>query len=353
MVGIESLIFRKLTDADFFNINKPAGTEAGGGGQSYIDISTSAVTLRDWRTFLQGVSSFQGEGGVGWTVPIHSLGTTQPVQDVKIAQRREASVSIREQKITSRANNRVHAWSPALTGFPKPVNPAVRAHIYNLHIYIVKLTNGEYWAGWFDKSRPEPNWATNQHLNKMFTESEGYVTFTRDVLFDTGDAEWPFRIANATDEITDPVVPSQEPEREVGEKVLFDEDEADSENAPPKVKEVIRKIRQRNTKAVKNLKELYGNKCQVTGEKYTFPKRNGELYSEAHHLIPLGEGGADKVHNIVIVSPLIHRMFHHARIEGLDLDRIRDNKLMFKINDVEYTIEWHPDHAQTVEEFNQ
>ena len=68
MVIVESLVFRKLTDADFFNINKLPGTETMGGGQSYIDLSTSAVTLNNWDQFLSGVDKFIGQNGPGWKI---------------------------------------------------------------------------------------------------------------------------------------------------------------------------------------------------------------------------------------------------------------------------------------------
>ncbi|MCY4492215.1 MAG: HNH endonuclease, partial [Thaumarchaeota archaeon] len=73
-----------------------------------------------------------------------------------------------------------------------------------------------------------------------------------------------------------------------------------------------------------------------------------EYYSEAHHLIPLGEDGADNVSNIVILSPLIHRMLHYAKVDGLDLNKIKNNKLLIKINGVKHVITWHRDHAKTI-----
>ncbi|MDH5788303.1 MAG: HNH endonuclease, partial [Candidatus Bathyarchaeota archaeon] len=76
-------------------------------------------------------------------------------------------------------------------------------------------------------------------------------------------------------------------------------------------------------------------------------------YSEGHHLIPLGEGGADSVYNIVILSPLLHRMLHYAIVEGLDLSQIRDNKLNIKINGDDYVITWHPQHGEIIREFAQ
>ncbi|KKQ21542.1 MAG: E14 prophage-like protein, partial [Parcubacteria group bacterium GW2011_GWA2_37_10] len=132
------------------------------------------------------------------------------------------------------------------------------------------------------------------------------------------------------------------------ERILFNEDEEIANDAPAEEKEMMRKVRIRNTNAVKKLKKLYGNKCQITGEQYTFKKRNGQYYSEGHHLIELGKNGSDSARNIVILSPLIHRMLHYANVEGLDLKKIMDNKLTFKINGQEYTITWHPEHAKIV-----
>ncbi len=354
---LRSIVFRKLTDADFFNINKPAGTEQGGGGQSYIDFPTSNVTLQNWNTFLQGITPTQATQGQSWQVPILSLGTDMGVQDVKIYQRRPQSVSIASQKLSSSENNRVNAWRPNITGFPQPVNPVVRGHIENLYVYIAKLDNGGYWAGWFQTGTPEPDWAVNRQLNRMFSEDAGYMEFNEDVLFDTTDPAWAFKVipkAEAPPSLTE-FTEVEEPEEESSkklEKVHFDEDEEIASDAPAIVKELMRKVRIRNSKVVKKLKVLYENKCQISGEKYTFKKRNGEYYSEGHHFIELGKNGSDSVRNIIILSPLIHRMLHYATVEGLDLKKIKGNKLTFKINGEEYTITWHPEHAKIVSQFN-
>jgi len=357
---VERIVFRKLTDADFFNINKPSGVEERGGGQSYIDFNTSTITLTNWRDFFRGVRERAGNSGSIWRFPIYSLGVRaqgvqSPPQEVTIAQRRPASVSIRAQKLLSRESNRVNAWRPNLTGFPRPVNPRLRSHIYDLHIYITRLDNGEYWAGWLHTSRPEANWPLNDELNKMFSQDEGYLRFDREVSFDTNDPIWPFRIAPTVqtplEPVTEttPVTENEEPQ----DKNFFDEDERLAMNAPPVIKEAVRRVRVRNARAVRRLKKLYGGTCQISGDRYTFQKADGAYYSEAHHLIMLGEGGADSVYNIVILSPLLHRMLHYARVEGLDLREIRDNKLTIKINGVDYVITWHPQHATIVQEFAQ
>jgi len=348
---VKSIVFRKLTDNDFFTINKPAGTEKRGGGQSYIDFSTSIITIADWRDFFKDMPETTGTNGPKWNFKVKSLGSTKEPQEITIAQRRPASVSIRSQKLLSKESHRVYAWRSDLTRFPKPTDPKQRSQIYDLHIYIVKLENGEYWAGWFQTSKPEQDWPINPALNKMFTENEGYLKFNNDVLFDTTDPSWPFRI-QPTHSLPIPIIQTAIRGEKVKEKILFDEDEKITQNTPPKIKELIRKVRIRNSKAVKRLKQLYSNLCQISGKKYTFKKTNGLYYSEAHHLVPLGKGGADSVYNIVIVSPLIHRMLHYANIEGLDLKKIKNNRLPIKINGVSYTIKWHPNHAQIVKKYS-
>jgi len=214
-----------------------------------------------------------------------SLGVRKDSQNITISQRRPASVSIRSQKLESTQGNRVYAWRSNLTGFPKPDNPQKRSHIYDLHIYIVKLENDEYWTGWFHTSKPEQSWPINETLNRMFTENTGYLQFGKDVVFDSSDDVWPFRIIQDKSNFIPTININNET---IKEKILFDEDEISSQNTPPKTKELIRTVRVRNSKAVKKLKTLYDNQCQVSGTKYTFKKIDGNYYSEAHHLIPLG-----------------------------------------------------------------
>ena len=347
MPFVKSIVFRKLTDADFFNINKPKKTEKGGGGQSYIDFPTSAITIDNWKSFFKNIKSSPGLSGPIWKFKTNSLGVKKDSQKIIISQRRSTSISIRSQKLESIQGNRVYTWRPNLTGFPKPDNPQKRSHIYDLHIYIVKLDNDEYWAGWFHTSKPEQNWPINETLNRMFTENAGYLQFDKDVVFDSTDDAWPFRIMQGK---SDFILTIKVKNETIKEKILFDEDEISSQNTSPKTKELIRTVRIRNSKAVKKLKTIYDNQCQISGEKYTFKKINGEYYSEAHHLIPLGKGGADSVYNMVILSPLIHRMMHYAKVEELDLKNIKNNRLSIKINNVKHVITWHPEHAKTVKE---
>jgi hypothetical protein len=132
-------------------------------------------------------------------------------------------------------------------------------------------------------------------------------------------------------------------------KSLFDEDEAEISEAETTPKQKLIKVRDRNAKAVQGLKELYHGNCQITGDRDCFLKKDGSPYCEAHHLVPLGSEGADSPYNIIIVSPLIHRMLHYADVSEIDLTLISaSNELGITINGEEYTITWHPEHANYV-----
>jgi 5-methylcytosine-specific restriction protein A len=131
-------------------------------------------------------------------------------------------------------------------------------------------------------------------------------------------------------------------------KELFQEDRSGLAEKNPKRRRITRSVMRRNSRIVPKLKDLYKGKCQISGTKYAFRKKNGAYYVEAHHLLPLGLGGADSPRNIIVVSPLIHRMLHHAKVSKFDLQRIENNILPIYINDRRYTIKWHPEHASVV-----
>ena len=68
------------------------------------------------------------------------------------------------------------------------------------------------------------------------------------------------------------------------------------------------------SQAGNNVKRYHGFKCQVCealGQNpISFFKRDGQPYAEAHHIIPLGEGGDDTEDNIVSICANHHRQIH-------------------------------------------
>jgi 5-methylcytosine-specific restriction protein A len=332
-----------MTYADFRHINKVGGEEDGGGGQSYIDFPIADIPLQKWLDFL-GFNTGVGAGTrPQWDFTINSLGVDAPIT-LRIYQRRAASVSIAAQKIHSTRSNRVPAWHPN-NHFPANYNPARE----NLVVYIVKTTDGEYWAGWFLQDQVPANWIGNASLGRMFTdESAGYIKFRRRVFIDTTTRNWSFHFNAATIANDIPTEGDVETEFELEDTSPRLQQLIDTQAQPEIVNRVMR-IRQRNSRLVRNLKNLYGGRCQISGEQFTFVKRNGEFYSEVHHLIPLGENGSDSYANAIVVSPLIHRMLHQADVSEIDLNNIVNGQLPITINGVAYTITWHPDHIATVE----
>jgi len=319
MKEVKYIVFRYLTQAEYFNIYKPSGTEERGGGQVYIDFPTTSIPLKYWKKYFDGAPKVvisSAAQGPRWIFNINSIGITGS-QRLTIYQRRKQSICIAAQRITSRSENRVNAWRPS-NGFPEPANPKDRHSLpNNLAIYLVRTKDDEFWAGWFQASPPCKDKPSSELLNIMTTNKgvEGYAGFldfsTINLLFDTDNKEKPFQ---AISSLMSPVIVPREKHPKSEEDItneLLEEDELDSSELPVKTRQVVLNIRERDQKAVKQLKNLYKGKCQISGDMFSFFKKDGKRYSEAHHLVPLGKSGADSPFNIIIVSPLIHRMLHY------------------------------------------
>jgi predicted restriction endonuclease len=94
--------------------------------------------------------------------------------------------------------------------------------------------------------------------------------------------------------------------------VAIDRGSIKDEDFPKRRKvEVNRVIR--DTKSTKELKSLYKNKCQICGSGIFTTKG---MYSEAHHLQPLGKehNGPDIKGNIIILCPNHHTEFDYGSI---------------------------------------
>ena len=407
MKEVKSIVYRYLTDADFFNLYKPTRTETGGGGQLYIDFLTSKIPVGKWQLFFSGVTALSTttvRNGPQWEFPVWSIGAPRVAQTLRIYQRRGASICIPNQNINTRSANRVHAWA-ATNGFPAPPNPGKRKSLpQGLVVFLTRTYENEVWAGWFlnggSAAGPCQDALGGRLLRIMLgtgrkTGDVGIVEFDPGTLYlDETNTAMPFRTTGAptrslrpvTDEdakvdapppgapsgtasgrtraggtaagaVTRPPRPLKQRTEEEVVASLFGEDESDGAD-PGQTREVVVRIKQKNQSAVRGLKELYQHKCQITGSKQTFLKRDGMPYTEAHHLIALGNGGADDPRNIIIVSPLIHRMLHYANVTGIDLSRIvqasdGSAQLTIQINGDNYTITWHQRHAERVRQTGQ
>ena len=375
MKSVQAIVYRYLSEAEFFNIYKPPGTEVGGGGQKYIDFPKKAIHLSDWEEFFEGVSGLVTEEraqGPSWTFPIKSIGVALPQQQsATIYQRRQQSVCIAAQHLYAAKQNRVKAWHPD-QGFPVPANPTDRHQLPpGLVIYLVRTVDNEVWAGWTQNSAGNTliyRTATagdllDPMLSDLAPNHAGYLEFDVDeIQMDETDAISPFTAKTLEEEEDDEDEQRERQQRRSYRRrrsedeilnSLFAEDEDTGNGDDQETRTVVMRVRRRNTRAVQDLKELYKHRCQISGDQYAFQKQDGTYYTEAHHLTPLGSGGADDPRNIVVISPLIHRMLHYANVSEIDLTGITQREdgwstLAITINGTPYTIEWHPKHAERV-----
>jgi len=89
---------------------------------------------------------------------------------------------------------------------------------------------------------------------------------------------------------------------------------------------VLRKLREqyqliRNPNIVNKIKSMNQNHCQICGESISL--RDGKLYSEVHHIKPLGQphNGPDKLQNMLCVCPNCHVKLDYGAIK-LDIKKI-------------------------------
>lgn len=99
-----------------------------------------------------------------------------------------------------------------------------------------------------------------------------------------------------------------------------DIDEGSGNESPSRVPQETYRIL-RDTQLARQIKLLHKNKCQLCGEAISLG--NGEHYSEAHHIKPLGRphNGPDVAGNILVLCPNHHVMLDYGVIK-LELNKI-------------------------------
>lgn len=363
------IIFRYLTHADFYNINKPPGSEERGGGQSYIDFSTQRVEKSDWEQLFHGVNGVTKKSernGPRWEFPVISIGSPSSEQTATVFQRRPTTIVIARQKLDTRDSNRIVAWSPAKR-FPVPADRNARKECPAALVVFFARIRSRVWAGWFinqsqaDQPKlcselqkvigaaimPVPGPADRQREGCL--KSNALIQRLGELLDhagtgalsgEAGPAGKPYFVYQ--DNAHNSLIRAQQ---------QLEEDVDDS--ATPSYSLVA--VRRRNLNAVQNLKALYGNCCQLTGTRYVFAKKDGQGYTEVHHLIPLGQGGADLPSNMVVLSAQMHRMMHYADVSAIDLTKMKQASdggwtLKIKINGQDFTMRWNPAHGKVVTE---
>ncbi|RDY25836.1 EVE domain-containing protein [Romboutsia weinsteinii] len=120
------------------------------------------------------------------------------------------------------------------------------------------------------------------------------------------------------------------------------------ENVDIKKKKKLIEVVERGSIA-NTFKKYVGHKCQICdalgNDPYTFKKKNGEHYSEVHHIIPVNNIEETKlsVDNLICLCPNHHRQLHYGDVEVIDNNDLYieykiDGKAV-KIQKVNFSIE--------------
>ena len=97
--------------------------------------------------------------------------------------------------------------------------------------------------------------------------------------------------------------------------VLDELEERLSERSNTYVKRFMRQLTRKDGELVRAIKAQYGHRCQFPGCKATIPKRDGGLYCEVAHILPVARGGGANRVNLVVLCPNHHKMFDYGDLQ--------------------------------------
>jgi hypothetical protein len=142
-----------------------------------------------------------------------------------------------------------------------------------------------------------------------------------------GSFEELVRLANADDEIDAQL--DRDLKNKSGKEIA-----KKYRNPSPKMVERVSLKWERGNEGEK-IKKLAGRKCQISEamglSPYSFQKKNGDNYCEAHHVVPVSSGKDGTLHpsNVICVSADRHRQLHYGNAKVVD---IRDDEFEFLID---------------------
>lgn len=193
MAEIESLFWRGITVADFFNIERNRrAAPSGGGGQSYISISFRGVSYEELGRFL-GVAPPSRVGTDRPTVLLSDVAVlddpalTAPLEFASRYRPPSTDDRYRIAKQNRQFQDRHPAWT-GIRGFPEAPDDVVRRDpripdLTHLKIYVARLDSGEYVAGFVNTGTVPASLAGVPGLDVLFEpydeqRSAGLIEFT-------------------------------------------------------------------------------------------------------------------------------------------------------------------------------
>lgn len=170
---IESIFVRNITNGDFWNMERSVKPKRGG-GQTFVDIPLGSIGFEKLAKFLNvPVSVIEEHQSV--VINVNSIGIGGQ-SNLTFADRGESNPDryrIANQNRYSTGNERHPAWTSA-NGFPELSSTVVRSEdipeelTRNLKIYILKMADGNYFAGYINTSAIPTAWPKMSALQAIF-----------------------------------------------------------------------------------------------------------------------------------------------------------------------------------------
>lgn len=182
MENIDAIFYKKINNGDLWNIDRAPGSVKGGGGQTYINFP---IDTGDLDSFLEHAHSTikLGDhlGRKTYTINAKAIHDFTKSAEITIDPRNNRS----DYRITKQAlhQDRHPAWLNNETGFPLIDSTASSASTVStathLRIYIIRTTDGNYYAGYVNEPTKPLSWPNIDKLNVIFQNDVGIIFFER------------------------------------------------------------------------------------------------------------------------------------------------------------------------------
>lgn len=192
---VDSIWYRQLNPGDFFTIERSdAARPAGGGGQAYIDIPGS---LRDplFQFLHQALPPTDtGPWPTELSIEAHVVGEPERHAPITFAHRggQEGNrYRIANQRRQGNNPGRHPAWTSE-RGFPSAPDQvatteeaAASLPAGGVRLYVVRTTDGKYYAGFTQGSSLPDSWPPGNNLERLFDDAPGGRLVFEDIGLDT------------------------------------------------------------------------------------------------------------------------------------------------------------------------
>lgn len=188
---IDAILFKKINNGDLWNIDRPRGSVAGGGGQTYIN---TAINADDLDVFMSGaISAIPKASHIyskkTYIINAKSIYDSNQSGEITFDPRSgRADYAIVRQALHQ---NRHPAWLNAYTGFPVINSGATSAATVttasDLKIFILRTTTNEYYAGYVNSATRPIDWPNLPEIERIFSEDSGIAFLEENVMNSTSE----------------------------------------------------------------------------------------------------------------------------------------------------------------------